>query len=153
MKSCWQVFLVPFLVCGSEPTLRAAFPGTESLAKLIVAEFDTNSDEAVDAGEWQGGIEGSFAKLDGNSDGSLQADEADGLSKDIAEKTGDLAAGFLVTLIKQLLLSLDTDGDKLVSQKEYNTLSTDVFTKLDTDKNNRLSLAELCELPVKMLVK
>jgi hypothetical protein len=131
----------------------AALPGAELLAKLILSEFDTNSDDAVDSGEWQSGIGGSFGKLDGNSDDSIQADEVDGLTKDIAESTGDLAAGLIVTLIKQAILSLDSDDNKLVSHKEYDSLSTDIFTRLDADKDNSLSLAELSDLPVKMIVK
>jgi hypothetical protein len=83
----------------------------------------------------------------------LQPEEVDLLTKDIAEETGDLAAGLMVALIKQVLLSLDSDGDKLVSRKEYSALTTDIFTKLDTDKSNSLTLAELSELPVKMFVK
>jgi hypothetical protein len=50
-------------------------------------------------------------------------------------------------------VSLDSDGDKLVSRKEYSALTTDIFTRLDTDKGNSLNLAELSELPVKMIVK
>ncbi len=145
------VVLLCLVSLGSTP-LSAALPGAESLAKLILSEFDTNTDDSVDAGEWQNGIGDSFGKLDANGDGSIQADEIDGLTKDIAETTGDFAAGLIVALVKQVVLSLDSNGDKLVSQKEYESLSTDIFTRLDTDKTNSLSLAELSELPVKMLV-
>ena len=148
-----KALLVLCLLTLAASPVSAALPGAESLAKLIMSQFDTNSDDSIDSGEWQTGIGGSFAKIDGNSDGSLQPDEADSLTKDIAEETGDLAAGLMVALIKQVLLSLDSDGDKLVSRKEYSALTTDIFTKLDTDKSNSLSLAELSELPVKLIVK
>ena len=153
MHSQPETLLALCLLSLATSTVSAALPGAESLAKLIVSQFDTNTDDSVDSGEWQSGIGGSFAKIDGNGDDSLQADEVDALTKDIAKETGDFAAGLMVALIKQVLLSLDSDGDKLVSRKEYSTLSTDIFTRLDTDKNNSLSLAELSELPVKMIMK
>jgi hypothetical protein len=58
-----------------------------------------------------------------------------------------------VALVKQAVLSLDSDGNKLVSRKEYDILLTDVFTKLDADQNNSLSLEELSDLPVKLFAK
>ncbi len=59
----------------------------------------------------------------------------------------------LVALIKQALLTLDKDGDKAVSRKEFDALTGGIFTKLDADKNASLTLAELSDLPVKMLTK
>ena len=141
------------LITFAPSSSPAALPGAESLARLIIHEFDTNTNDAIDAGEWQAGIAGSFDKLDANGDGSLQGDEAESLNKDISKQTGELAAGFIVALVKQAVLSLDSDGNNLVSRKEYDTLSTDIFTKLDADKNNSLSLAELSELPVKLFTK
>lgn len=135
------------------PSLHAAVPGGEALASLISGEFNTNSDNKLDAGEWQTGIGESFGKLDANGDGSIAPDETDSRNDDIASKTGDLAALLVVGLIKQVIASLDTDGDKLVSRKEYDQLSLGIFTKLDVDKNNRLSQAELADLPLKLLIK
>jgi hypothetical protein len=147
------LLIATFAFTSMASPLHAALPGAESLAKLILHEFDTNTDDRVASGEWQGGITGSFDDLDANGDGSVEADEVNGLAGDIAEQTGDLAAGLIVALIKQIVLTLDSDGDKLVSRKEYSELSTSIFTKLDTDKDNSLTIAELSELPVKALVK
>jgi len=134
-------------------SLHAAVPGGAMLAGLISDEFDTNSDALIDAGEWQTGIGESFGKLDANSDGSIAPAELDGLSADISPKTGDFAAVLVIGLIKQPITALDKDGDKLVSQKEYDQLSLDLFAKLDVDKNNSLTKVELAELPVKLLMK
>ncbi|MFO1483826.1 MAG: hypothetical protein U1F71_10750 [Verrucomicrobiaceae bacterium] len=139
------------IICLS--TASAALPGAESLAKLIAKEFDTNSDENIDAGEWQSGIADGFTKLDTNGDGSIKAEEADHLKADIAEESGDIAATLIVALIKQVLTSLDTDKDTAVSRKEYDELSLSIFGKLDADKNNNLTLAELAELPVKLVTE
>ena len=148
-----KTILCALLVCFAASTASAALPGAETLAKLIMHEFDTNTDDLVDSGEWQGGISESFGKLDENGDGSIQGEEVDGLQKDISDQTGDFAAGLIVALIKQAVLSLDSDGDKLVSRKEYDALTTDIFTRLDADRGSSLTLAELAELPVKLIVK
>lgn len=135
------------------PSLHAAIPGAESLAKLITTEFDINSDDSIDQAEWKAGIANGFDKLDSNGDGSIKPDEADELQGEIAEESGDFAAVLVVVLIKQVLISLDGDGDKAVSRKEYDTLSSGIFTKLDADKNSSLTLTEMSELPAKLVTK
>jgi Ca2+-binding EF-hand superfamily protein len=133
--------------------LCAALPGAESLAKLIAHEFDTNSDGILDQGEWQGGIARSFDQLDKNHDDAIKPEEVDALSGDLAEEAGEIGGTILVVLIKQALLTLDQDGDKAVSRKEFDALTEGIFTKLDADKNGSLTLAELSDLPVKMVMK
>jgi len=140
------------LLLGST-TLTAALPGAESLANLITKQFDTNSDDLLDAGEWQTGIAESFSKLDANNDGLIKPEESENLKNDIAEESGEIAATLIVALIQQVLSALDSDGDKAVSRKEYDELSLTIFTRLDTDKSNGLTLAELSELPVKLIAK
>lgn len=140
------------LLLASTP-LTAALPGAESLAKLITKQFDTNSDDLIDAGEWQTGIADSFSKLDANNDGLIKPEESKNLQGDIAEESGDIAATLIVALIQQVLSALDSDGDKAVSRKEYDELSLTIFGRLDADKNNSLTLAELSELPVKLITK
>ena len=134
-------------------TLRAAVPGAETLARLITHEFDTNSDGNLDQGEWQNGIAGSFDKLDTNHDGSIKPDEVDAMSNDISAEAGDIGGVIIVALIKQALLALDQDGDKVVSRKEFDALTDGLFTRLDADKNASLTPAELSELPVKIVMK
>jgi hypothetical protein len=153
MTSRLKFFVLLVLYSSLVVTAPAALPGAESLAKLIAHEFDINTNDLIDLGEWQSGVEDSFDDMDMNGDGSIESEEVNTLTEDIAQDTGEAAAALIVGLIKQILLTLDTDGNKLVSLKEYSSLSADVFTKLDTDKSNSLSLAELSELPVKLLVK
>lgn len=149
MNRCLSLFC---LLLGTA-TLSAALPGAESLAKMITKEFDTNSDAAIDQGEWQNGIAEGFNKLDANRDGSIKPEEVDNLSDEITQESGDIAGVLIVGLIKQALLALDSNGDKAVSRKEYDKLATDIFTKLDADHNTSLTLAELSELPAKLISK
>lgn len=128
-------------------SLNAAIPGAEALGKLITSQFDTNSDALIDQGEWQSGIGNSFEKLDTNQDGTIKGEEIDGLSEDIAKESGSIAGTLVVVLIKQLIMSLDSDRDKAVSRAEYDKPTESIFTKLDADKNASLTLAELSELP------
>jgi len=145
-----RFFVILPMLCLWSP-VTAALPGAESLAKLIAKQFDTNTDDKIDAGEWQTGIADGFGKLDANGDGSIKSEEVDELKSDIAQASNDIAALLVVELIKQLLTGLDADKDMSVSRKEYDELSLSVFAKLDTDKNNSLVLAELAELPVRLL--
>lgn len=148
-----RLLLLASLIFASGDSLTAAIPGSESLAKLIAAEFDTNSDDILDQGEWQSGIAASFGKLDSNNDGSVKPDEVDGMQEDISKETGDVGGVIIVALIKQVLLSLDSDGDNAVSRKEYDTLADKVFEKLNADKGAGLTIAELSELPTKLIVR
>ena len=148
-----QPALVALAIITLSSPLPAAVPGGEALAGIILDQFDTNSDKMLDPGEWQGWIGASFGDLDGNGDGSIAADEVDGLKGDLASETGDFTAGLLVAIIKQVIVSLDTDKDKLVSRKEYDTLSNDVFDKLDADKNKSLTNGELADLPLKLIIQ
>ena len=139
-----QILLALILLSSS---LNAAIPGAEALGKLITSQFDTNSDALIDQGEWQSGIGNSFEKLDTNQDGTIKGEEIDGLSEDIAKESGSIAGTLVVVLIKQLIMSLDSDSDKAVSRAEYDKPTESIFTKLDADKNASLTLAELSELP------
>ena len=53
--------------------------------------------------------------MDTNNDGSIKPEEVDGMSDDISAEAGDIGGVILVALIKQALLALDQDGDKVAS--------------------------------------
>lgn len=139
------------LVLIVSSTISAALPGGDALAGLILSQFDTNSDQSVDAGEWQSGILRSFDDMDRNGDGKITGEEISSLQEDIAKETGDLAAGVVTLLIKKVILSLDKDHSDSVSHDEYSVNAEDFFKVLDADKNGTLSKAELADLPVKMV--
>jgi Ca2+-binding EF-hand superfamily protein len=120
------------------------------LAGLILKHFDLNTDEKLDAGEWQEGLRGSFSSLDADADGLIQISEVDALREDIAEDTGELVAGLVLVVIRSILSSLDSDGDKAVSREEFGKLSTELFTRMDADKDGTLSREELASLPAKL---
>lgn len=145
------VFLLGLSLSALLAPLHAALPGSDALAGLILGEFDKDSDSLVARTEWDRGINDSFSTLDRNNDESIASNEVDVLKADIAEQTGELTAGVVLAIIKQAVLSLDADKDKLVSRKEYETLARGIFDKLDTDKNGSLTRAELSELPTKLI--
>jgi hypothetical protein len=131
--------------------LHAAVPGGEALAELILGEFDSNSDTKLDSGEWQNGVGESFDKMDGNADGSVTEAEIGAFESDIANKTGSIAAVLVITLIKKVLLSLDSNKDSLVSRAEYDKLTNDMFSKLDADKDTFSTKTEIADLPLKLV--
>lgn len=140
------------LTIATLPSLQAALPGAEPLAKLIDSQFDTNADNLIDAGEWQSGIADSFDKLDVNGDGGITGAEIDGLQEEIGNETGTgIASGLVTAIIKQILLSLDKNKDGTVSKQEYSEQSGAFFGKLDADTNGSLTQVELAALPAKIL--
>lgn len=128
--------------------LHAALPGADALAGLITKQFDTNADTILDAGEWQAGIEKGFQEIDSNGDGSITAAELDALADPIGNETGEFAAKLVTVLIKQVVLTMDSDKDGSVSLKEYTAQATSIFTKLDTSKSGSV---EQAELPTKLI--
>jgi len=133
------------------PALHAALPGAESLAGLITKQFDANGDSILDQTEWQTGIASGFQEMDGDGDGSTTALEIDSLAGSISKETGELAGKVVTVLIKQLVLTMDTDKDGAVSLKEYTTQATAIFSKLDVNKNGSVEQAELVELPKRLI--
>lgn len=131
--------------------VRGAVPGSDLLANLITSQFDSNSDDVVDAGEWQSGTEGGFDEMDRNGDGSISVEEVDALRSEISKETGDLGASVAVVLIKQVLMSLDADNDRLVTRKEYASGCETILKKIDANSDSNVSKAELQELPVRLL--
>ena len=55
-----------------------------------------------------------------------------------------------VALIKKILLTFDTDGDRRISKAEYEQGCARLFKLLDTNHDGLLSKAELAELPIKL---
>jgi hypothetical protein len=131
----------------------AAVPGGETLAELILGEFDMDDDAKLTATEWQSGIKGSFNQMDKNADGAITAEELDAFQPDIANRTGQIAASVVVVLIKQILMSMDGNADSKVDNKEYEGLSAGLFAKLDADKDSFATKLELADLPLKIIAK
>ncbi|MCB1209443.1 MAG: hypothetical protein KDK97_08960 [Verrucomicrobiales bacterium] len=144
-------FSLQLLFCTAP--VHAALPGADALAKLILSQFDANSDSKVDTGEWNEGLSDSFASLDTDGDDSIEMDEIDGISGELNKEAGEAVGVLMTALIKQVLLSLDTNGDKLISKEEFTKLSDAMFAKLDADKDTMLTEVELAELPTKILLK
>lgn len=140
-----------FLLCAltlsvSLSAAQAAVPGAEVLSKIITSQFDRNNDDILDAGEWQSGTAEGFSEIDSNSDGRLTGDELDALKDRISDQTGELTAGIVAALMKKVIMSLDGNGDKVVTKEEYNSPTSDVFGKLDANKDGSISQTELNEL-------
>lgn len=141
------------VMLGLSAPSRAAVPGAETLADMILSEFDTNSDGIIDAGEWQSGIEKSFDDIDEDHDGKITSEEIDALAGPISESTGTLGAKVATVLVKKLLMLLDKNGDGVITKDEYKEGCEAMFKKLDANHDGKLSKEELLELPVKAFAK
>ena len=132
---------------------RAAVPGADILADLILSEFDTNADGIIDGGEWQTGIEKSFDDIDEDHDGKITGEEIDALAGPISETTGTVGAKIVTVMVKKLLMLLDKNGDGVITKDEFKDGCEAMFKKLDTNHDGKLSKEELLELPVKAFSK
>ena len=132
---------------------RAEIPGTDALGSLIGEQFDTNSDGEIDTGEWNTGIANGFDLLDADGSGDVEAAEVDQLGDPIREQFGDFGGALVVALVKAVVLTLDTDKNKIVSREEYTKETEKFLHRLDVDGNGSVSEAELRSLPAKLLAK
>jgi Ca2+-binding EF-hand superfamily protein len=151
MKAAFIFAAVCALSLTPSQSARAGIPGSEALVGLILEEMDLNADGIIDAGEWQSGTAKGFEEIDTNHDGNITEQEIDALSGPISETTGDIGAKLAVVLIKKLMMSLDTNGDKIISKAEYTKGCEAIFKKLDANHDGQISKEELTDLPLKLL--
>lgn len=128
----------------------AQLPGTDLLAGLLIKEFDTDHDSMIDINEWQNGTNEGFDEVDTNHDGFISESEIDDLAGPLAEEMPKIAADACVVLIKKILFTFDTDGDRRVSKAEYEKGCANLFKMLDVNHDGVLTKAELADLPLKI---
>jgi Ca2+-binding EF-hand superfamily protein len=145
-----RILSLAIAACILTPTHAAEFPGASLLVDLLM-KFDTNSDDKLDAGEWEKGIVEGFDEMDMNGDGKITSEELAKLKGPITEEHGTVAGLILPPLIDKLVMTQDTNKDGAVSREEYKSTSTKLWTALDADKDGLLTRAELLELPNRVL--
>jgi Ca2+-binding EF-hand superfamily protein len=151
MKSSIVAGLVTLSLAAHPPLASASLPGMDSLSEMIIKEFDINADGAIDREEWESGVEKEFAEIDTNGDGQITEAEIDGLAAPIGEEIGETTAKVVVALLKPLMMTLDKNGDRVISKTEYLDGCNAIFNKLDVNHDGRVSRAELDDLPIRML--
>jgi Ca2+-binding EF-hand superfamily protein len=120
MKRFWVGFVLS--VFGMASSQAIEIPGSSALAGVILNQYDNNTNDILDAGEWQTGSEDGYSKLDHNGDGKVSA-----------------------------LLTFDKDDDKEVTEKEFHEEMDKLFKKLDTNSDAEVTKKELKLLPLKLL--
>ncbi len=141
--------LVTALIC-SVPARSAEFPGASLLVDLLM-QFDKNSDDKLDSGEWQQGITEGFDQMDADGDGKITSAEIEKLREPITQEHGAIAGALLTPLIDKLVMTRDLNKDGAVSRDEYKSTGDKLRVALDTDKDGVLTRAELLELPNRVL--
>lgn len=96
----------------------------------VFARADANNDGSVTREEFIAARADHFAKLDRNSDGYLDSNDAP--KRRQKSGGGDFMVG-----------QFDTDGDKKVSKEEFVNGPTTLFDRADTNKDNVLDSKEL----------
>jgi Ca2+-binding EF-hand superfamily protein len=109
--------------------------------KEMMHMIDTDKDGTVSKDEWIAYQERVFVALDKNKDGFLEADEFYGpvSGNVIPFATLGYAHGLMS---KEMFGKLDTNGDGKVSKDEYLALQVKIFEMMDAHKKQQLGVAD-----------
>ena len=149
MKLFWVGFV--FSVFGMALSQAIDIPGSSALAGVILNQYDNNTNDILDAREWQTGSEDGDSKLDQNRDGKVSKEETKEISGIVANEVGEVTAKLISPIIVSALLTFDKDDDKEVTEKEFHDEMDKLFKKLDTNSDAKVTRKELKLLPLKLL--
>ncbi len=149
MKLFWVGFV--FSVFGMALSQAIDIPGSSALAGVILNQYDNNTNDILDAGEWQTGSEDGYSKLDQNGDGKVSKEETKEISGIVANEVGEVTAKLISPIIVSALLTFDKDDDKEVTEKEFHDEMDKLFKMLDTNSDAEVTRKELKLLPLKLL--
>lgn len=134
----------------ARPSSAVDLPGMGTVADLLL-KFDSGADDALDRNEFRDAVSGGFDQMETDGDGKITEAEMAGLAGPISEECGSLAAGAATLAIKTILLTLDTNADKVLSGAEYEQGCDGCFARLDANRDGVLGRDEIMNLPVRLL--
>ncbi len=146
----YRLYLV---LCGS-CFVPAAFPAaafTQSKAPRSVQEqllpMDTDKDGKLSAAEHATGARALFRTMDTDRDDKVSTAEMDTYQKEA--DPGSIAGGMWSVQLK----TLDADGDGMLDAQEHAAASRAMFERMDTDRDESVSLAEMQAMDERMKQK
>jgi len=145
------LLLIPLLLVAI-PAF-AELPGMDTLASLIIKQFDRDRNAMIDINEWKNGVRDGFTEIDHDRDGFITESEIDTLVEPLSEEFTKFGAPAAVALIKKIIFVFDTDGDRRVSVAEYEESCANLFKTLDANHDGLITQAELADLPTKFLAR
>lgn len=127
-----SLMAVSLVLAGAAAVTAADAQTQPSVSRQIFLDADRNKDGYVDLDEFHKDVVRSFHALDHNRDGYVGADEI----RSIPDKTR-------VDLLLRALRLSDKDGDGKLSFKEVVERRMAYFDAADSDKDERLAMAEV----------
>jgi len=118
---------------AAEPPAAALSPASQMLVDRL-KQADTNHDGNVTKAEWETLVKARFASFDTNADGKLSADEVAGMLAS-SPNTSSMS-------VADVTKTYDTDGDGMVSQKEYVDRNLSRFDAWDLNHDGTISADE-----------
>lgn len=149
MKRFWVGFV--FSVFGMTSSQAIEIPGASALAGVILNQYDNNTNDILDAEEWQTGSEHGYSKLDQNGDGKVSKEETKEIAGIVGNEVGEVTAKLIAPIIASALLTFDKDDDKEVTEKEFHDEMDKLFKKLDTNSDAEVTRKELKLLLLKLV--
>jgi Ca2+-binding EF-hand superfamily protein len=131
-------------VLGGATAARAQEKMTkEQAVQLVFNRFDTNKDGNITSAEFMQVGEQDFRTFDANKDGSLsKAEFLDPKARHLG-KISDADLAQAKKIWTQQFDYLDTDKNGLLSDAEHQKAGKRSFARMDTNKDNEITLSEL----------
>lgn len=123
-------------------TSAAAADRVPKAAEVDVLAMDRNGNGTLTATEHAAGTHQRFAQLDANRNGRLTPDELAAAPPQPGRRS-----------VRATVKAIDTDGSGDISEAEHAQASEAAFSRLDTDRDGRLSPVELAPAHAKGLLR
>lgn len=130
---------VPAAAQGTQPTEQ----DKEQALRLILQRFDGNADGAITEAEFLQAGQRDFAVLDADRDSAVTKGEFVDPDPRGAGKLDKADLEQASKVWSQQFGMLDADKNGQISPTEYDAVSQRSFTRMDADKDRRLTLAEM----------
>ncbi|MDP6786104.1 MAG: hypothetical protein QGI13_03155 [Rhodospirillales bacterium] len=134
----YRLFVLSLVICLAGVMSRAALAKDP---KIAVTKRDKDSDGRVGRDEWNE-LGETFTKIDTNLDGFLTVDEFSAHFKALERSKKGKRATSKSRNPKTVIKNMDKDGDGLIARGEW-TSKAEFYDRIDTDRDNQLTLAEL----------
>lgn len=116
--------------------------GGGGMGERMLSRIDTNGDGMISKAENRAMVEARFARMDTNKNGTIDADER-GKRGGKWKRDGKRGAGKAGGPGMGGMMMADANKDGVITRAEYDAMSAQRFTSLDTNKDGRIDATEM----------
>lgn len=116
--------------------------GGGGMGERMLARVDTNGDGMISKAENRAMVEARFARMDADKDGTIEAGER-GKRGGKWKRDGKRGPGKAGGRGMGGMMMADANKDGVITRAEYDAMSAQRFTRLDTNNDGRIEAAEM----------